>query len=364
MYWIARYVAASTVNAVPSTSRDPEAVARLEPKATLSSRCGAPAKISRHGIAQTATIANAAREHRARVLAGGSSPRDLRHEVEAGADRHPDQDLGGHGRGGVGAGRVLRELVLGRDQVDVLQHGDHAEAGDRGPRAPEVGPQAERHATVGAAWRERDVLAQLHPAVERHHDVGQERAEVGARHAEEGRREGRAGDQANGLLTDQADADGLVVADALQRPAQDRDLQVHASGRDARRRGPAVLLDPDRLRRWVPEARSTTTVSTSGDDQQHLAPLLDRREQVVADAEVAEDPFAGRCDLHRLPEHGQDQQVADQCTERPVIVELAREHEGRAERDDVVEDHRSGQADRLRRLRVSQPSLGRHQSLS
>ncbi len=59
MYWMARYVPASTVNATPSTSSESDADVRLAPNATSSSGLAATAKISSTGIAHTSTIPSA-----------------------------------------------------------------------------------------------------------------------------------------------------------------------------------------------------------------------------------------------------------------------------------------------------------------
>ena len=136
--------AASTVNARPSTSSESEAWAFLAPNASLISRCEAKAKISSTGTAHTATIPSACDRTGRGVLAGGAPARHLGHEVEAGAHRHPDEHLGGDRGRPVGARHRGREAMLGGDDVDVLQHRDHDQPGDRRPRPLDVGPQRHR----------------------------------------------------------------------------------------------------------------------------------------------------------------------------------------------------------------------------
>ena len=244
-------------------------MARFLPNATVSSGCGATAKISRQGTAQTTMIASA-RNSTGRVSSPSrAAAGDLGHEIEAGAHRHPDQHLGRHRGGRVGAGRVLVELVLGRDQVDVLEHAITA--------SPAIGTQARLHvpaqrddrrrppAGCGAARCSTATHASTcsRPgAVGRHRDVGDERAQVGAGHAQPGHGQQRRRRSAGPCSPTRLRPTRLVVADPLQRAAQDRQLELQAAGREPDGRRPRVVLDADRPRRS--DARSSDR-----DDGQH-----------------------------------------------------------------------------------------------
>ena len=63
------------------------------------------------------------------------------------------------------------------------------------------------------------IPSQLDPAVQRHRDERQQRTDVRASDAERDRQRD-ARDEPHRLLADHAQADALVVADTLQRPAQ------------------------------------------------------------------------------------------------------------------------------------------------
>ncbi len=73
----------------------------------------------------------------------------LGNEVEAGAHRDPDQDLRGDRRDRVRAREVGAELVLGGDQVDVLQQLDYGQPGDWRPRHPRRGAAGRRPVQLG-----------------------------------------------------------------------------------------------------------------------------------------------------------------------------------------------------------------------
>ncbi len=165
--------------------------------------------------------------------------------------------------------------------------------------------------------------------------------------------EGGADDEPRRLLADQAETDALVVADPLERAAEDRQVEPQAGGGDADRGRPLIVLDADRLGdRFAREDRD------HGQGERHPSqrsrPPPQRDEQAGADAEVAEHRLARGRDLHRLPDHAEDQEVADQRRERGVVVEQPREHDGRPERDHVVDDHREGQTARLGRVGLAQ----------
>ena len=248
----------------------------------------------------------------------------------------------------------LAELMLGGDQVDVLEHRDHRQPGDRRPRPLDVGPEVERPAWLWcAARRHSQVAAKLLPAVERHRHEGDQRAEIGPGDPEPRRGQDRAADQSHGLLGDEADADRLVVADALEHAAQDRELEPHARGGNPGGGRPAVLLDPDGGGDRILEGDRGDR-QHHGDDDQRPGPATRRCQQILAGPEAPERSLASGGDLERLADHTEDQEVADQRAERAVIVEHAREYERGHERDDVVEDHRDGQARRLGRVRCAQ----------
>jgi hypothetical protein len=77
-------------------------------------------------------------------------------------------------------------------------------------------------------------------------------------------------------------------------------------------------------------------------------------QQVLADAELAEDALPRGRDLERLAGDRQDQQVADQRRQRAVVGEHPAERNGRDQRDHVVGDHRTREAGRLARFRAAE----------
>ncbi len=307
--------------------------------------------MSRQGTAATADDRERLGQHRTAVLSGRMLARDLGHQVEARSHRDPDKDLGGHRGGAVGARQIGREPVLGGDDVDVLEHGDDPERRDRRPRLPHVGPQRDRRATPGL--RRAEPAAQRHRAVEHHRDERQWGSDVRAGHSEADRREHAAEHEPGGLLADQADADRAIVAEALEEAAQDAQHQVEATGRDSECRSP-VLLDPDGNGDRMPQ-QDREHRHHRREDQQPLHPVPDRRGHCRPDPEMAEHGLARGCQLHRIPDDREDQEVADEGGQRSVVAEQPGEHDHRTERDHVVGDHRASQTRRLGGIRAAEP---------
>ena len=166
------------------------------------------------------------------------------------------------------------------------------------------------------------VAAQLHGAVGAHRDERDRRPEVRAGHPEARRGEGRTGDQAHALLADEAEADALVVPDALQGAAKDRQLEPHAAGGDPDRGGPLVVLDTDRGGDRLPQQHRDDR-QDGGEHQPGPCPALERGDQPCSDPEVPQHALACGGHLHRLAGDGQDQEVADQGRERAVIGRAA-----------------------------------------
>ena len=216
-------------------------------------------------------------EDRPRVLPLGAQARNLRDEVEAGSHRDPDQHLGGDRDRAVGTRDRGREAVLGADDVDVLQHGDDDQPGDRRPRPAHVRPQAQRGRRQLDPGVQRlaglglDVGLQPPPAVQAHRHERQRRAPVGAGDAGAGGRQRHAGDQPGALLTDEADADALVVADPLQDAAQHRQLQPEPGAGNPRAAAQGTCLTPTRSAicwRSSTEITASPTVNVSSDTVQ------------------------------------------------------------------------------------------------
>ena len=64
----------------------------------------------------------------------------------------------------------------------------------------------------------------------------------------------------------------------------------------------------------------------AGREDRHCpGPLLERVQQLLAFAKMTEHCLPSGCDLQRLPEHGQDQQVTDKRRERAVVLQQAGE---------------------------------------
>ena len=113
------------------------------------------------------------------------------------------------------------------------------------------------------------------------------------------------------------------------------------------------MLDPHQVGDLVPQ-RDRDHGHHGGDHNHRFRPARQGRQHPPANAEVPEDALARRRHLHGLSDDGEDEQVADQRRQRAVVVDDAREHERRAQRDDVVDDHRYGQTCRLCRLGTAQ----------
>ena len=207
-----------------------------------------------------------------------------------------------------------------------------------------------------------ELAVELDRAVRAHRDVRDQRAEVGAADSEAGHREHDASDQARALLADQADAHALVVADPLEGATKDRDLEVQAAGGDPGGRRPAETGDADEVGDRL--ARDDRGDRRDDREERHRAgPALERVEQVLAEPEVPQHPFAGRRNLQRLTRDRQDQEVADQRRQGAVVGEHAPERDRRDQRDHVVGDHRAGQTGRLARVGTAQVFENRLNSL-
>ena len=131
-----------------------------------------------------------AQQHGPRVAPVGGAPRRLGQQVQADADRHPDDRLGRHRGRRVGARRLRAELVLGDDHVDVLQRGEQEQPDDRHPAVAEQAAQRAHLAAVDAHRADAPVQDDLERDGDDHE--GQRRAEHRAGHAEADARRGRA----------------------------------------------------------------------------------------------------------------------------------------------------------------------------
>ena len=116
--------------------------------------------------------------------------RRLGQQVEPDPDRDPDDRLGRHGGGGVGAGRVAADLALDQDHVDVLQHARSGTGRATAGQAPPTRSRSRRAAPPAAGAPEPPAADPPQP--ERGRGQRQRRAEV-ARRSRPARRRPAAG---------------------------------------------------------------------------------------------------------------------------------------------------------------------------
>ena len=209
-------------------------------------------------------------------------------------------------------------------------------------------------------WSRSTWSAQPDHAVDAHGDERQRRAQVGAGDAEAAGGQDGAEHQPGALLADQADADALVVADALEHAAQHRELQPQAGRRQARSPPPTGRACPRRRPDAIgSRSRTETTVIASVNRSSARVQRLTVATSPAPTPRWPEHALAGGRHLQRLPDHRQDQEVADQRGQRPVAAALLSlssraNTTRRAQRDHVVDDHRPGQPGGLGRLGAAQ----------
>ena len=286
-----------------------------------------------------------AQEDRSRVHARRDPPRRLREQVQPDPDRDPDDELGRHDRGGVGAGIRGRHLALGHDHVDVLQRREQQEPDDRRPARDHERPQLVRarldDRTVvrrGAAvdhLRERDGRRrhrQRRPEV-RAHDAGPEHDEQAS------------GDEPPDRLGHDRPADGRVRADALQDAALEGEQQPqHAGGRHACG-GPRLLAHAHEGGDPLAHERRGDRDADEHDEQRPRprAQGLCRRRRA---AEAAQRGVARDGDLQRRSRDREDRERRHERGQRAVVLvaQQAREDHRHHDGDGVGRQRRDGQA--------------------
>jgi hypothetical protein len=167
------------------------------------------------------------------------------------------------------------------------------------------------------------------------------RSQVGAGNAEPGEGENGADDQPHGLFADEADPDGAVVAGSLEHPTKDGEQQIQAARGDAERCRPSLVLDADGVGDGLAEEHREDA-HHQGEDEDRPGPATGRGREPGSDAEMAENGLTGGGDLHCITGHREDEKIAHERRQRPIVVtEQAGEDDGRAQGDDVVGHHRS-----------------------